>query len=141
MKVRIKKLDRSVQLPQYATAGSVAFDLAISQSARIEPRQTSMLKTGLVIEVPEGHALFLIARSSLAKKGLILRNSVGVIDQDYHGPNDELGLLIYNFTDSTVEVNAGERLAQGVILPIVRAEWEETESLSDTSRGGFGSTG
>ena len=60
---------------------------------------------------------------------------------DYHGPKDEIGLQVYNFTEQPVMIERGERLMQGLIVPIVRAEWEEVGQIKDSSRGGFGSTG
>jgi len=93
--------------------------------------------------VPRGHFLGIFARSSTPlKRGLMVANGVGVVDSDYCGPTDEIKIQVLNFTASPVTVNAGDRIAQGVILPFVRAEWQEEEAAaSATSRGGFGSTG
>lgn len=141
MKVKIKRINTSIPLPQYQTEGSVAFDVSSRIDAMIGAGEVKILPSNLIIEVPAGHVLILSARSSLAKKGLKLANSIGVIDQDYHGPEDEIGILVHNFTGSSVEVKSGDRLAQGLIMPVERVEWEEADEMKKTSRGGFGSTG
>ena len=142
MKVKIVRVDKSLPLPQYQTEGSVAFDLYSRIDAEINPKEILILPSNLIIEVPKGHALILASRSSLAKKkGLVLRNGIGVIDMDYHGTKDEIGLQAYNFTDQVVKIERGERLMQAFIVPVERAEWEEVDVIKDSSRGGFGSTG
>ena len=142
MKIKITRVDKTLPLPKYETSGSVAFDLYSRIDEVIEPQTMKILPSNLIIEVPAGYALVLAARSSLAKKkNLVLRNGIGVIDEDYHGPQDEIGLLLYNISEDPVKVEKGERLAQGLILPIDRAEWEEVDSITKSSRGGFGSTG
>lgn len=142
MKVRIVRIDKSLPLPKYHTEGAVAFDLYSREEATIQPGEMKLLPSNFIIEVPAGHALILAARSSLSKrKGLMLANGVGVIDQDYHGPEDETGILVRNFTDVPVTVERGERIAQGLIMPIEKAEFEEKNSIKEESRGGFGSTG
>ena len=86
--------------------------------------------------------MLLFARSSLPlKKGLIVANSVGVIDQDYCGENDEIGLQVINFTKKNVIVDKGERIAQGLIVPIEAVTMKEVKKMTSKSRGGFGSTG
>ena len=141
MKLRLVRIDKTLPLPEYQTPGSVAFDLYTRIDAVILPREKMVLPTNFVIEVPAGYALILAARSGLFKKGLVMRNGIGVIDQDYHGPDDEIHLVIYNFTDAPVEVKRGDRLAQALIVPTLKAEFEEVESIKEESRGGFGSTG
>ena len=141
MKVKIKRIDQSLPLPQYQTNGSVAFDVGSRVDAVLQPGEVKILPSNLIIEVPAGHALILSARSSLANKGLKLANGIGVIDQDFHGREDEIGILLHNFTASPVEVKKGERLAQGLIIPVERVEWDEVDEIKKTSRGGFGSTG
>ncbi len=102
----------------------------------------TLVSTGLIIATPPGYALLIAARSSLfKKKGLMLANSVGVVDQDYCGPTDVLMLPLWNPGDTPVDIVRGERLAQGFFTPIERAEWNEGAAISDTSRGGHGSTG
>ncbi|OGL67922.1 dUTPase [Candidatus Uhrbacteria bacterium RIFCSPLOWO2_01_FULL_47_24] len=142
MRVKIFRKDPSVILPAYHTSGSVAFDLAANEDMVIPPREIRLIPTGLVICTPENHMLLVAARSSTPmKKGLMLANGIGIVDQDFCGPDDEIKIQVYNFTDKPVEVKKGDRLAQGLFLHLERVEWEEITSLPEKSRGGFGSTG
>jgi dUTP pyrophosphatase len=139
--VRIKRLSPSVALPRYESDGAAAFDLAASTDLTVEPGQVALVPTGLVIEVPRGMFLGIFARSSTPfKRGLMVANGVGVVDQDYCGPDDEVKIAVLNFTSAPVRVAAGDRIAQGMLLPVDRVEWEEAQVLRGTSRGGFGST-
>jgi dUTP diphosphatase len=141
-RVRIKRLASSVALPRYETEGSAAFDLAAAADVTIGPGQVALIPTGLVIEVPSGMFLGIFARSSTPlKRGLMVANGVGVVDQDYCGPNDEVKIAVLNFTAAPVRVAAGDRIAQGMLLPVNRVTWEETDIVRTESRGGFGSTG
>ena len=142
MHVPIHRLDPAVALPAYQTAGSAGFDLASSADLVVEPGTIALVPTGLVIEVPAGHFLGVFARSSTPfKKGLMVANGVGIIDSDYCGPADEIKIQVLNFTGAPVVIARGDRLAQGVILPFVRAEWTEGTAPDRATRGGFGSTG
>jgi dUTP pyrophosphatase len=141
MKIRITRVDKTLPLPEYHTAGAVAFDLYSRIDETIPARESRLLPSNCIIEVPKGYFLMVAARSSSAKKGLMPPHGLGVIDQDYHGPRDEIGILVYNFTDAPVEVKRGDRVAQGLLIPIEKAEFEEVEKIKDESRGGFGSTG
>ncbi len=140
-RVRIHRLQPSVNLPSYATPGSAAFDLAASEDVSIAPGEVRLVPTGLVIEVPGGWFLAIFARSSTPlKRGLMVANGVGVVDSDYCGPTDEVKIAVLNFTSERVRVAAGDRIAQGIILPAPQVVWEETTDLRTDSRGGFGST-
>ncbi len=142
MKVKIKRLTKEVSVPAYQTPGSVAFDLAPKEDVTIAPKEMKLLPTGLVICTPPGCMFMIASRSSTPKKyGVMLPHSVGIIDQDYSGPADEVMLQVYNFTDKAVEIKAGTRVAQGVFVKIEKAEWEEVETVEAPTRGGFGSTG
>jgi dUTP pyrophosphatase len=141
MTVCIHRLDQSVALPAYHTAGAAGFDLASSVEMTVQPGEVALVPTGLVIEVPKGHVLGVFARSSTPlKRGLMVANGVGVVDSDYCGPADEIKIEVFNFTAAPVAVKRGDRLAQGVLIPVVRATWEEREPVAP-SRGGFGGTG
>lgn len=137
------RLDPGVALPSYQTAGAAGFDLAASADLTIAPGQIALVPTGLVIAVPAGHFLGIFARSSTPmKKGLMVANGVGVVDEDYCGPSDEVKIQVLNFTDAPVEVKRGDRIAQGLFIPFTRATWqEESGDLRQGSRGGFGATG
>jgi dUTP pyrophosphatase len=140
-RVRIHRLRPSVALPCYATPGSAAFDLAASEDVSIAPGEVRLVPTGLVIEVPEGMFLAIFARSSTPlKRGLMVANGVGVVDSDYCGPADEVKIAVLNFTSEPVQVAAGDRIAQGILLPAQQVAWEEITDLRSDSRGGFGST-
>lgn len=140
MKLKIVRIDKSLPLPQYHTPGSAAFDLYPRVDAIFEPGEQKVVPGNLIIEVPKGFFLLITGRSSTAKKGLLV--NLGVIDQDYHGPQDELLLSIRNITAKSIEIKRGERIAQGLILPIERVtQWEEVEQIKAGSRGGYGSTG
>lgn len=143
MNVPITRLSSSVALPSYATSGAAGFDLAASVEMTIQPGEVALVPTGLVIETPRGHFLGIFARSSTPlKRGLMVANGVGIVDADYCGPADEIKIEVLNFTGAPVVVRPGDRLAQGVILPFVRAEWQDgVVPSARATRGGFGSTG
>ena len=142
MKIRIVRVEKDLPLPEYKTEGAVAFDFYSRVDAILQPKELKMLPSNLIIEIPKGYALILANRSGTGKKkGLVMGNGIGIIDQDYHGPEDEINLFTRNFTDTPVEVKRGERIAQGLIVPIARAEWVEVEQIKESSRGGFGTTG
>jgi dUTP pyrophosphatase len=141
--VAIRRLDPSIPLPEYQTPGAAGFDIAASGDVLVEPGAIALVPTGLVIKVPDGHFLGIFARSSTPlKRGLMVANGVGVIDQDYCGTHDEVKVQVLNFTSTAVRVAKGDRIAQGVFIPVTRAQWEETDGdLREGSRGGFGATG
>ena len=141
--VRIRRLDPTVAIPEYQTAGAAGFDLAASSAVDVPAGQIALVPTGLVIEVPAGHFLGIFARSSTPlKRGLMVANGVGVIDRDYCGITDEVKIQVLNFTQSSVRIDKGDRIAQGLFMPVVRVAWhEESGDLREGSRGGFGATG
>ncbi len=142
MKVKILRKNSSVPLPTYTTAGAVAFDLAADEDMVVPSGEVRLVPTGVVVSVPAGCMLMLAARSSTPlKRGLMLPNGIGVIDQDFCGPDDELKIQVYNFSKDPVEVKRGERIAQGIFVRMERAEWSEGERMPEENRGGFGSTG
>jgi dUTP pyrophosphatase len=142
MRLKIRRLDSTVSLPSYGTSEAAGFDLAAADDLVVAPRQIALVRTGLVIEVPTGYFLAIVARSSTPlKRGLIVANGVGVIDPDYSGPNDEVMIQVMNVTESEVRIRRGDRLAQGIVLPAPRIAWEEVSEIRDVTRGGFGSTG
>ncbi len=142
MKAKITKIVEDVALPEYHTSESAGFDIAAGEDVEILPSEVKKVRTGLVIEAPLGHFLMLTCRSSLStKKGLTLANGVGTIDRDYSGPGDEIHIILRNFTDQPVVISKGERLVQGIFLPVEQVEWEEVSSIRAESRGGMGSTG
>jgi dUTP pyrophosphatase len=142
LQAKITRVLPDVPLPQYHSSEAAAFDLSAIESAVFAPGEVKKLPTGLIIEAPPGHFLLLAPRSGLGpKRGLHMVNGVGIIDRDYAGPEDQIHMALRNFTDHEVVVDKGERLVQGIFLPIQQVEWEEVARIRDTNRGGFGSTG
>lgn len=145
MHVKITRLPsvQDLPLPQYESAGAVGFDLMVATDMEIQPGEIALVPTGLIIETPPGYALILASRSSLPrKKNLHKPHSIGVIDQDYCGPKDEIMIQVRNFSDTPTLLTRGEKIAQGLFVRVDRAEWEEVSlgDLQQKSRGGFGST-
>jgi len=142
MKVKIKRIDKDLPLPMYETKGSVGFDIIAREDSEILPGKIGIAPSNLIVEVPEGYMLVVASRSSTPlKKGLTPPHGFGIIDHDYCGPTDEIGVLVYNFTSDPVEIRRGEKIAQGVFVKIDKFEWEEVSEMEGRSRGGFGSTG
>ncbi len=141
LKVNIKRIDKSLPLPKYETAGAVAFDFLARETVDILPKEVKLIPGNIIVEIPKGYALIIAARSSTAKKkGLMLANGIGTIDQDYHGEEDEIKISIYNFSEQKVVVEKGERIAQGMFVRVDQIEWNEVDLMKKDSRGGFGST-
>jgi dUTP pyrophosphatase len=141
MKVRIKRFDKDLPLPEYHTDGAAGFDFRAKEQVEILPGQIGSIPLNIAMEIPEGHFLLLAARSSLYKRGLSMRNGIGIIDSDYRGDEDEIKAVLFNFTDKPIVVGRDDRIVQGVLVPFVRAEWEEVSKMDGKIRGGFGSTG
>lgn len=139
--VNIKRIDTDLPLPTYATAGSVGFDLLCREDTEIEPRTIELVPCNVIVHIPDGYMLLISMRSSTPRrKGLLIPNGVGVIDQDYCGEGDELMAQVLNFREEAVTVTRGERIAQGIFIPIMRVSWNEVSEMGQ-GRGGFGSTG
>ena len=142
MIVSVQRIDPTLPLPEYHSAGAVGFDLVTRVATTVEPGKIGLVPSNVIVNVPEGHMLLIVPRSSLPrKKGLTCPHSIGVIDCDYHGPQDEIMVQVQNVTDKPVTVERGERIAQGLFVRVDRAQWTEVEQHKTESRGGFGSTG
>ncbi|MBL7913947.1 MAG: dUTP diphosphatase [Bacteroidia bacterium] len=130
-------------LPAYETSLSAGMDLRANLDAELElkPLQRMLVPTGLFIELPAGYEAQIRPRSGLAfKHGLTVLNSPGTIDADYRG---EIKVLLINLSDTSFVIKDGERIAQMIVAPHSRVEWEQTDALNSTERGagGFGHTG
>ena len=141
--IRVKQLRPGAKLPTYGTAGAAGADLyaCLEEDAVILPGQTRFLPTGIALEVPQGCAGLVYARSGLAcKRGLAPANKVGVVDSDYRG---EILVALHNHGDQPQIICDGERIAQMLITPVLTPEYGWSQELSDTKRNekGFGSTG
>lgn len=140
--------DPGVPLPAYATAGAAGADIranlmpeARAAGITLAPMERRVVPTGMRVEIPDGFEMQIRPRSGLAlRQGLTLPNTPATIDSDYRGP---LGIALINLSDAPVTVAHGDRVAQVVIAPVLRAVFAEVETLSETGRGegGFGSTG
>lgn len=142
MQVKIKRVDPTLPLPAYHTAGACAFDVYARETTVVPAGRLAHIPSNLIIEVPAGYVLQLSLRSGTPKRlGLLMPNAPGLIDQDFCGPTDEIKVAVVNFTDSGVTVERGARFAQGTFVKIDRAEWDEVAAIHPTNRGSFGSTG
>lgn len=141
--IHVKRLSPEAKLPTYGSAGAAGADLyaCLAQPVTIQPGQTAFLPTGIALEVPQGCAGLVYARSGLAcKQGLAPANKVGVVDSDYRG---EITVALHNHGLQPQTIHSGDRIAQFIITPVLTPAYQETEELSETARncGGFGSTG
>ena len=141
--IAVKKLKENAILPTYGSEFSAGADLYAVTDEPIEflPNETKLVGTGLAMEIPEGYAGLIYARSGLAsKRGLAPANKVGVVDADYRG---EIMVALHNHSDKVQRIEPKEGIAQLVVAPFLKAEYYEAETLTDTTRGagGFGSTG
>ena len=144
MRIKITRIDKSIELPKHETAGSVGFDFLTRIAARIEPGEIQLIPANVIVEVPPGYMLMIALRSSTPRKyGLTIPQGIGIVDQDYCGPEDEIKLQVLNFRDKAVDIPKGSRIAQGVFVrsPQVGDFWEVDREDLGESRGGFGSTG
>lgn len=141
--IRVKILRQGAKLPTYGTASAAGADLYawLEEPVAIQPGQTAFIPTGIALEVPEGCAGLIYARSGLAcKQDLAPANKVGVVDSDYRG---EITVALHNHGTESRTVSHGDRIAQFIITPVLQPTYVIAQDLSDTVRaaGGFGSTG
>lgn len=141
MQVKIKRFDKNLPLPAYKSTGAACTDLYTRKDAIIPPGGISYIPLNIALEVPASHLAIIAPRSSTHKIGIMQANGIGIIDSDYCGNNDELVFAAYNFTPESVKIEKGTRLAQLIILGYENIDFKETDTLGNTDRGGFGSTG
>ncbi len=143
IKVLIKRLNQKAKIPSYETSGSSGMDLMafVEDKIIIPPNRSALIPTGLSVAIPDDTEIQIRPRSGLAaKSNLSVLNTPGTIDSDYRG---ELKVILFNHGTNEFIVNNGDRIAQMVLMPILKIEFEEVSSLPETVRGsgGFGSTG
>lgn len=143
MIINIKKLNENAIIPTYGSEMAAGFDLyaCLNEGITIHPHMTALIKTGIAMEIPEGYAGLIYARSGLAsKEDLAPANKVGVVDSDYRG---EIMIALHNHGLMPKTIRPGERIAQMVITPFLKVMFNEVDELNQTGRGngGFGSTG
>ena len=143
VKVLIRKLDPEVKLPEYKTNGASGMDLKafIKKPINLKPKTSSLIPTGLSVAFVEDYEIQIRPRSGLAlRNNISVLNTPGTVDSDYRG---EIKVIIYNHGNEDFVINNGDRIAQMVLSPVIKINFEETNNLPDTVRGqgGFGSTG
>ncbi len=144
LKILDSRLGNSIPLPTYATSGSAGLDLraCLDQPIEVKANETCLIPTGLAIHIADPHmAAVILPRSGLGHKhGLVLGNLVGLIDADYQGP---LQISVWNRSQTNYTVQIGERIAQLVVIPILRAEFTVVTDFEESDRGtgGFGHSG
>lgn len=144
LNVAIKKLNPDAVIPKYQTAGAAGFDIhaLLNRPVLVSPGETVRIPTGIAVSVGDpSWALYLMSRSGLASKGIVLGNGTGLIDSDYQG---ELGVLIRNTGSVPYTIADKDRIAQGVFGPVIQAnfiEVDEFETATERGTAGFGSTG
>jgi len=143
VKVLVKKLDPKVQLPSYKTKGSSGMDLMafIKDPIKIAPNTSALIPTGISVAISSDVEIQIRSRSGLAAKSSIsVLNSPGTIDSDYRG---ELKIILFNHSKEEFVVRHNDRIAQMVLMPVLKIDFEEVDNLPVTLRGsdGFGSTG
>lgn len=143
--IQVRRLPHAgnLPLPSYATEGAAGMDLlaAIQEPMTLQPGERQLVPTGLTIALPPGYELQIRPRSGLAlRNGIMLPNTPGTIDEDYRG---EVQVIVINMGQEPFTILRGMRIAQAVLAPVSRADWQEVEALppSGRSTGGFGSTG
>ena len=141
MQAKFQRLDKQVHKPTTAHIGDAAVDLQCKEAVTLDPGERVAVPTGIAVAVPNGYAGFVLPRSGHARRsGIGVVNGPGLIDSGYRG---EISVLLINYGDQQVRFEAGDRIAQLVVLAVPQVEWVEVEELEDTTRGsdGFGSTG
>ena len=142
-RVLIKKLNPDVEIPAYKTSGASGMDLMafVKEPIKIAPNSSFLVPTGLSMAFTEDYEIQIRPRSGLAvKNSITVLNTPGTIDSDYRG---EIKIILFNHGKEDFIINNKDRIAQMILTPIIKIEFEETDSLPDTLRGegGFGSTG
>ena len=143
IRIGLKRLGHGedLPLPSYASAGAAGLDVVAAESLVLEPGERHAVATGFALAIPEGYEVQVRPRSGLAlKHGITCLNTPGTIDSDYRG---EVKIILANLGDEPFDVVRGERIAQLVPAPVLKASFVETDELEETVRGpgGFGSTG
>ena len=139
-KIKIKRFDRELPLPEYKTVGAAGFDLSAREKTTIGPRAVGYVPLNVAVETPRDHFFVLAVRSSTHKMGLMPANGIGIGDSDFRGDEDEYKIALLNFTDKPITVEKGTRIAQGLFVKFTKAKWQEVAKMDSKTRGGFGST-
>lgn len=139
-KIKIKRFDKNLPLPEYKTVGAAGFDLMARETTIIKPNTLGYVPLNIAVETPRDHFFLLAARSSTHKLGLMPVHGIGIGDSDFRGDNDEYQMPLFNFTKKPVKVGRGIRIAQGLFVKFIKANWQEVDKMKSKTRGGFGTT-
>jgi len=140
-KIKIKRFDKGLPLPEYKTAGAAGFDLTARKTTKIKPGVVGHIPLNVAVETPRGYMMILAARGSMHKMGILPVHGIGIGDWDFRGDNDEYKMPAFNFTEKTVVIERGTRIAQGIFVKYLKASFEDIQKMKSKDRGGFGSTG
>jgi len=140
-KIKIKRFDKELPLPEYKTRGAAGFDLTARETVKIKPGNVGNVMLNIAVQKPKNCFLLLAARSSTFKFGVGPINGIGIGDPDFCGDRDEYRIPLYNYTRKNVVIEKGTRIAQAVFVKFVRANWQEVDKMKNKTRGGFGTTG
>jgi dUTP pyrophosphatase len=140
-KIKIKRFDKELPLPEYKTAGAAGFDLIARETTNIGPGTVDYVPVNIAVETPKNCFLIVAARGSTHKSGVMPVHGIGIGDSDFRGDNDEYKIPLLNFTKKSVTIERGTRIGQGIFVKFIRASWKEVDNMKSKNRGGFGSTG
>lgn len=140
-KIRIKRFDKELPLPEYKTEGAAGFDMTARETVIIKPGMIGYIPLNVAVETPRGYMMLVAARGSTHKHGLMPVHGIGIGDWDYRGDDDEYKFPAYNFTNKSVTIEKGTRIAQGIFVKYLKGNFKEIVKLNNKTRGGFGTTG
>lgn len=141
MKIKIKRFDKTLPLPAYKSKGAVCVDLYTRTETKIDPGQISYIPLNIATEIPNNCWAMVVSRGSTHKLGIMQANSIGVIDVDFCGDNDEYIFPAYNFTKQEIIIEKGTRIAQLMVMKFEPIEFEEVDHFDNADRGKLGTTG
>ena len=141
MKVKIKRVDKSLPLPEYKTSGAAGFDVYARETVTVPAKGVKLIPLNVCLDIPDNSWVLLAPRSSTHKLGITSANAIGIGDSDFCGDNDEYHFAALNIKDEDVTIERGTRVAQMVLVNYTQVEFEEVDSHAKEDRGGFGSTG
>src|SRR3989338_7793585 len=128
-KIKIKRFDKNLPLPEYKTAGAAGFDMVARETIVINPQTIGYVPLNVAVETPKNYFFLLASRSSTHKLGLMPAHGIGIGDSDFRGNKDEYKIPLFNFTKKSVRVERGTRIAQGVFVKFIRAKWREVGKI------------
>jgi dUTP pyrophosphatase len=135
MKIPTKRFDKTLPLPEYEPQAA-GFDFVCRENTTIKPRELKTISANIAMAIPKGYTLLVVPRSSTPHRfGLSMPHSIGIVDPFYRGSDDELVLLVYNFSSKTVTVKHGDKIAQGILVKYETVEFDESKQLSPSAIG------